>query len=97
MMAARRGADRQEMHELLREHALGAWAVVQAGMPNDLIARLQADESIIRLVPAEEIAALARVDGYVGNAPSGQGNWQKPSALPVGSRSFLVPQETADT
>jgi len=67
--AARRGADRQEMHELLREHALGAWAAVQAGMPNDLIARLQADENITRLVPAEEIAALARVDGYVGNAP----------------------------
>ena len=69
MAATRRGADRQEMHELLREHALAAWAVVQAGMPNDLIARLQADESIIRLVPAEEIVALARVDGYVGNAP----------------------------
>jgi len=46
-----------------------AWAAVQAGMPNDLIARLQADENITRLVPAEEIAALARVDGYVGNAP----------------------------
>ena len=28
-----------------------------------------ADENITRLVPAEEIAALARVDGYVGNAP----------------------------
>jgi adenylosuccinate lyase len=69
MAAARCGADRQEMHERLREHALAAWAQVQSGQPNDLIARLQADPQITRHVSATEIAALADVQGYVGTAP----------------------------
>ncbi len=69
MAAARRGADRQEMHERLREHALAAWAVVQSGAANDLIVRLQDDPEITRLVPAVEIAALADVQSYVGTAP----------------------------
>lgn len=69
MAAARSGADRQEMHERLREHALAAWAQVQGGGPNDLIARLQADPHITRNVSAAQIAALADVQGYVGTAP----------------------------
>ena len=69
MAAARAGADRQAMHERLREHALAAWAGVQAGRPNDLIARLQNDAEITRYVPAAQIAALAEVNGYVGTAP----------------------------
>ncbi|GAP12929.1 adenylosuccinate lyase [Longilinea arvoryzae] len=69
MAAARHGADRQEMHERLREHALAAWAVVQNGSANDLIARLQADAGITRFVPPAEIAALADVQSYVGTAP----------------------------
>lgn len=69
MAAARSGADRQEMHERLREHALAAWAQVQAGGANDLIARLQADAEITRWVPAAAIAALAGVNAYTGTAP----------------------------
>jgi len=69
MAAARAGADRQAMHERLREHALAAWAAVQAGRPNDLIARLQGDTAITQHVPAAQIAALAGVNGYVGTAP----------------------------
>lgn len=69
MAAARHGADRQEMHERLREHALAAWAQVQSGQPNDLIARLQADPEITRHVTAVEIGALADVQGYTGTAP----------------------------
>lgn len=69
MAAARTGADRQAMHERLREHALAAWDQVQAGRPNDLIARLQADAEITRYVSAAQIAALADVSGYVGTAP----------------------------
>jgi adenylosuccinate lyase len=67
--AVRAGADRQGMHERLRRHALAAWAEVQAGRPNDLIARLQGDAEITRYLPAAEIAALAEVSGYVGTAP----------------------------
>ena len=43
MEAVKRGGDRQEMHEVIREHALAAWAEVQAGEANPLIPALCAD------------------------------------------------------
>jgi adenylosuccinate lyase len=69
MAAARRGADRQAMHETLRNHALAAWQEVQQGRPNDLIVRLQKDPEILRWVTAVEVEQLARVSGYTGIAP----------------------------
>lgn len=69
MAAARTGADRQAMHETLRGHAMAAWEQVQAGQPNDLIARLQGDAEITQYVSIAQITALADVSGYVGTAP----------------------------
>jgi adenylosuccinate lyase len=68
MAAARRGADRQELHERLRQHAMAAWQEVQEGRPNPLFGRLAEDEWIARYVPAGELAGLAAVDGYTGFA-----------------------------
>ena len=69
MAAARRGADRQELHERLRQHAMAAWQEVQEGRPNPLFGLLAADELIGRYLPPEELAGLAAVDGYIGIAP----------------------------
>jgi len=69
MAAARLGADRQEMHELLRQHAQAAWQAVQAGRPNPLIDDLKADPQITRYLSPQEISALAVVEGYTGIAP----------------------------
>jgi adenylosuccinate lyase len=69
MAAARLGADRQEMHELLRTHALAAWQDVQTGQANPLIERLQADPHLTHFLSAEQIGLLAAVDGYTGIAP----------------------------
>ncbi len=69
MAAARRGADRQEMHELLRRHALAAWDEVQSGRPNPLIPALQAEPALAEYLTPEEIDALADVNGYIGIAP----------------------------
>lgn len=69
MAAARKGADRQQMHECLRQHAMAAWQEIQAGRPNPLIARLQEDAWITRYLSAAEIGALARVEDYTGIAP----------------------------
>jgi len=68
MAAARIGADRQAMHEQLREHALIAWQFVQEGKTNPLVTNLQHDEAITRWVSAEEIARLADVSSYTGIA-----------------------------
>jgi adenylosuccinate lyase len=43
MAAAHRGAERQEMHERLRQHAMQAWQEVQAGRVNPLISNLKSD------------------------------------------------------
>jgi adenylosuccinate lyase len=68
MAAARNGADRQTMHEQLREHALSAWKAVQEGKTNPLVINLQHDEAITRWVSAEEIGRLADVSSYTGIA-----------------------------
>jgi adenylosuccinate lyase len=70
MSAARQGADRQEMHEIIREHSLAAWAEIAAGRPNPLPARLSADERITRYLPAAQIIALLDGGQYVGDAPT---------------------------
>ncbi len=69
MAAAGRGADRQEMHERLRMHAMAAWQDVQAGKSNPLLALLASDAWITGYLPAEELSALGNVDAYTGIAP----------------------------
>ena len=70
MEAVRRGADRQLMHEIIREHSMKAWNEVQAGKANPLVEMLCRDERITRWLPAERIRALMNVRDYVGDAPS---------------------------
>jgi adenylosuccinate lyase len=45
------GADRQVMHEYLREHSLTAWAEVQAGRPNMLAELISHDPEINIYLP----------------------------------------------
>ena len=60
MELARRGADRQAMHEVIREHSMAAWGVVQQGGANPLIDTLSADP---RLTSYAEPRAVGRVAG----------------------------------
>jgi len=69
MEAAKRGGDRQQLHEVLREHALTAWASMQAGQGNPLIDGLAADETMLSLMSEGEIRACMKSDDYVGDAP----------------------------
>jgi len=69
MQAARASGDRQQLHEIIREHSLSAWDIVRAGQPNPLADLLAADPRITALLPAERVRALLRADGYVGDAP----------------------------
>lgn len=68
MALALRGADRQETHERLRQHALAAWAEVQCGQKNPLLERLQADPVFARLLSEQELSALFEVKNYTGIA-----------------------------
>lgn len=69
MALGRAGADRQAMHERIREHSMAAWAAVRAGEDNPLPALLAADEALTATLPAEDILALMDASAYVGDAP----------------------------
>ena len=68
MLAGKKGADRQAMHEILRQHALIAWQAVQQGQPNPLIELLQQDAELLQWVTADEINQLADLNSYTGFA-----------------------------
>jgi adenylosuccinate lyase len=70
MAAVKAGADRQEMHELLRTLSMAAWQEVQAGSPNPLIELIQQEAGITRWISAAELTQLFAVEGYTGIAES---------------------------
>jgi adenylosuccinate lyase len=70
MALVKAGADRQVMHERIRQHAMAAWAEVSAGRPNPLNELLSADLEITRYLSPDQVRALLNADGYVGDAPA---------------------------
>jgi len=70
MAASKAGADRQEMHEVIREHSLVAWAKLNAGEPNPLIESLCAEPRILHYISSTDARAQLNADAYVGDAPS---------------------------
>ena len=69
MKAVKKGGDRQELHERLRQHAIAAAAQVkQEGLPNDMIARVEADPAFG--LTREEIEAELQPEAFTGRAPT---------------------------
>ena len=68
MELGKRGADRQEMHEVIREESLKAWAELQEGRPNNLRENLMGDRRILDYLSAEEIDGLLDATSYTGDA-----------------------------
>ena len=67
MKAVKKGGDRQELHERLREHAIAAAAVVkQEGKPNDMIARIESDPAFG--LSREEIESELKPEDFTGRA-----------------------------
>lgn len=69
MALGKAGADRQDMHERLREHALAAWQDLQLGGENRLGKLLSSDTEIKRYLQGSEIEALLDASAHVGDAP----------------------------
>jgi adenylosuccinate lyase len=69
MEAVRAGGDRQELHEIIRQHSLDAWSALQSGQPNPLMVALCSDARLVRLLPADVIRSLLHAESYVGDAP----------------------------
>lgn len=69
MAAVRAGADRQAMHEHLREISMEAWQSVNAGEPNPLPQSLAASSLLRRYLSSDTIDKLLDASTYVGDAP----------------------------
>jgi adenylosuccinate lyase len=69
MELVKAGADRQAMHESIRQHSMAAWAAVQAGVANPLVERLAADEAITAWLPQASVRAIMERGADAGDAP----------------------------
>jgi adenylosuccinate lyase len=68
MALVRAGADRQHMHEKLREHSLKAWGAIRAGKPNPLANNLASDTDLLRYLQPARLRELMKAEGYLGTA-----------------------------
>ncbi len=69
MELGRVGADRQAMHEVIRQHAMEAWRTVQQGESNPLVDRLAKEPEILRYLSAHRVRVLLDASGHIGDAP----------------------------
>lgn len=68
MDAVKRGGDRQELHERIREHSMEAGRMVKVeGKPNDLLERIAKDPAFGTTM--EELQAIMNPKNFVGRAP----------------------------
>ncbi len=70
MALVRAGADRQAMHERLRQHSMAAWAEVGRSGRNPLCEMLREDAELLRYLSRERIEELMDVNAHVGDAPA---------------------------
>jgi adenylosuccinate lyase len=68
MKLSKAGANRQEMHEIIRKHSLDAWSEVRKGKPNPLKETLSADPGLQDYLSAEEIRKALSEKDYLGDA-----------------------------
>lgn len=68
MELGKRGADRQQMHEVIREESIKAWKCVQEGGDNPLKKELMENSAILSYLSSDEISALLDANAYYGDA-----------------------------
>jgi adenylosuccinate lyase len=69
MALSKAGADRQVMHERLREHSMAAWEAIQSGDENLLVERLCSDPEFEDYLNEGEIRSLFDANIHLGDAP----------------------------
>jgi len=68
MEASKKGADRQEMHELIRELSMKAWEEIQIGKLNPLKELILKNKKIKKYLSEKEIERLLNPNDHIGNA-----------------------------
>lgn len=95
MDAAKRGADRQQLHEHVRVHSMAASKVVkEEGGENDLLSRIAGDP--IFGVTLEELNAIVSPEKYVGRAPQQTEEFLRDTVEPAIASYRSVPEEKVE-
>lgn len=84
------GANRQEMHERLRQHSMRAWEAIRSGSANPLIDMLCTDTALLKFLQPTRIRSLMEIQSYLGLAP------QKAADLAHQIRQRFTSSETSD-
>ncbi len=74
MALGKAGADRQEMHERLRQHAMQAWQAIRQGQPNPLVDLMVKDDVFRRYLNESELTSLMQGEQHIGSA-AGKARW----------------------
>jgi adenylosuccinate lyase len=69
MALTKKGADRQAVHEHLRELSLDAWKAVRRGTPNPLMDMVCRDKVFLEYYPESELRLLMDAAAHIGDAP----------------------------
>ena len=69
MALSKKGADRQVVHERLRELSLEAWKAVRQGNPNPLQDMVCREKVFLEYYPERELRLLMDAAGHIGDAP----------------------------
>ena len=95
MDAAKRGADRQQLHEHIRVHSMAASKVVkEEGGENDLLSRIAGDP--IFGVTLEELNAIVSPEKYVGRSPQQTEEFISGVVNPMIAAYDFIPEEKAE-
>ena len=69
MALGKAGADRQKVHERLRELAMNAWASVEKGLVNPLSELISREPDFLEYLTADKLRELLDASQYLGDAP----------------------------
>jgi adenylosuccinate lyase len=90
LAAARRGADRQQAHEVIREHSQAAARAVKAeGRPNDLMSRLEGEP----MFKGMDLRATLDPARYIGRAPEQVDEFIRSVVEPIRARHAAALRE----
>jgi len=67
--AVKNGANRQEMHEVLRINSMIAWTDIQNGKKNPMMELLLKDKLVSKYLNKTQLEKLMEVENHIGDAP----------------------------
>ncbi|KKP51502.1 MAG: Adenylosuccinate lyase [Candidatus Roizmanbacteria bacterium GW2011_GWA2_33_33] len=67
--AVKNGADRQEMHEVLRINSMIAWTDIQNGKKNPMMQLLLNDKLVSKYLNKNQLEKLMEVENHIGDVP----------------------------